>query len=262
MAFSITRPRFPRFEQSKNYFKTGIGGENLQVAAAPPAAGGPAGTTTVQAPTTPPSTTPGATGGGGLSPVQGYTAPSVSQQAYQPPQIGGIGTEGTLQERLFTPSLQARETGQMQLGEFADIFRQEAGPERTYGGIGGQQTLEAAVRGGPMTPAQELVGARYQGPLTLDPQGVGGLQHLAGQLQTRRGALGTGQGVTSILQSGIPGLSLGEARYSAQKDIFADPTYRAQLAEALGPRGQFGQEITTWSGSGCSAATGRQTSWA
>jgi hypothetical protein len=81
--------------------------------------------------------------------------------------------------------------------------------------------------------------------MTLDPQGVGGLQHLAGQLQTRRGALGTGQGVTSILQSGIPGLSLGEARYSAQRDIFADPTYRAQLAEALGPAGQFGEQVTS-----------------
>lgn len=245
MAFSISRPRFPRFQDSKNYFKTGIGGENLRVAAAPAAAPSAAGTTTIEAPTTPPATAPGATGGGGLSPVQGFTGPSVSQPSYQAPEIGGIGAEGTLQQRLFQPSLQARETGQMQLGEFADIFRQEAGPERTYGGIGGQQTLESAVQGGPMTPAQELVGAQYRGPTTLDPQGIGGLQHLAGQLQTRRGALGTGQGVTSILQSGIPGLTLGEAKYSAQKDIFADPTYRAQLAEALGPAGQFGQEITT-----------------
>lgn len=243
MAFSLTRPRFPNFQDSKNYFKTGIGGEDLKITAAPAAAAGAAGTTTVEAAPTP--TGPSAVGGGGLSPTPTYTAPSAgAPQPYEPIEIGGIGQEGTLQERLFQPSLQARQAGEMQLGEFADIFRQQAGPERTYAGIGGEETLRGAVEGGPLAPARGLVEAQYQGPTTLNQAGVGGLQDLAGRLQTRRGALGTGQGVTSVLQAGIPGLTLGEARYSAQRDIFQDPTYRAQLAEALGPAGQFGEQVT------------------
>ena len=246
MAFSISRPRFPRFRDSKNYFKTGIGGEDLRIAAAPPAAGGPTGTTTVEPAPTSPATQPGATGGGALSPTTTYTAPPVTPETpYEPITLGHFGETGTTIEKLFDPSLKGLEAGQMQLGEFADIFREKAGPERTYQDIGAEETLGAAIAGGPMEPAKGLVGAQYLGPTTLDPTGVGGLQHLAGQLKTREEALGTGLGVTSTLQAGIPGLSPGEAKYTAQHGVFSDPTYRDQLAKALGPTGAFGEQVTT-----------------
>lgn len=241
MAFATTRPRFPNFQDSKNYFKTGIGGEDLKITRPTAPATGPTGTTTVETPTTQPA------GGAGIPPVTTYTAPPATAP---PPTAGGIdlgyfGQEGTTTEKLFDPWLTARESGEMKLGEFADMFRTEAGPGRTYEDIGAEETLGAAVGGGPMEPARGLVGAQYQGPTGLDPTGVGNLQDLANRLRTRREALGTGIGVTSTLQAGIPGLTLGEAKYTAQHGVFSDPTYRAQLAEAFGPTGAFGEKLTT-----------------
>jgi len=137
---------------------------------------------------------------------------------------------------------QAAQQGQADVQQFAEQFRQQAGPSRTYQGIGGQGTLQTAVEGGAMDPARALVQANYGGPAGLDPNAVGGLQFLQGQLEGRQKNLGTGAGLASSIGQTVQTLTPGEARFDAQ-DLFT-PAYRAALQSQVGqPVGAFTEQL-------------------
>jgi hypothetical protein len=127
-----------------------------------------------------------------------------------------------LQQRLFEPLKTGSEQGQQNLGEAASFFQQEAGPSRTYEGIGAQNTLAQAFQGGQagdIDKARQLVGAQYTGPQGLDQNTVAGLQNLVGQLQARQNALGTGGGLQTLIQQSVAGLTPGEAKFEAQRRL-------------------------------------------
>ena len=169
-------------------------------------------------------------------------APGYSPSPIEQPKIG-YGETGTTTERLLQPMYQAREAGQEQLSGFAESFREQAGPSRTFEDIGGQQTLQQAIGGGDLESARGLVSAQYGGPAGLGQQNVLGLQDLAGRLRTRQAAMGSGGGLQTLLRQYSPGLTSGEARFEA-KNIFAGPGYR-QRVEAAGERiGSFGESIS------------------
>ena len=232
MAFVETRTTFPDFQTSKDFFKSGlgsapspdvqitggVGGAAVQQPGVTQPAQGVSQPTALPAtqPTAAPQATPP------VSPSQ------LAQPTYEPVPFD-FQQAGTATSKLFDPVTGATQAGEEQLTEFADLFRTEAGPSRTFGGIGGEETLESAVMGGPLGPAQELVGAQYQGPFGLDPEAAGGLMALTGQLRAREQALGTGGGISEILTQSTPGITGGEARFTAE-DLLT-PEYRTQLGE-------------------------------
>ena len=251
MAFLSNRISFPDFEQSKNYFLTGLGGPPAVITEdfGAPSGGGAAAVsapapTGQAAPATAPAapTTPAAT-----APTVEATAPSAIE-TYTPPTLGygdpGQAGGGGLYGQLVDPVVGAAQAGSADVMSFADQFRSAAGPSRTYEGVGAEGTLAGAVEGSAsMDPAFNLVGAQYQGPAGLDPGAVGGLGFLQGQLEQRQKNLGTGAGLTSTIGQTVQTLTPGEARFEAQ--AMFDPAYRAALATDLAPVGQFAGELGT-----------------
>lgn len=127
-------------------------------------------------------------------------------------------TTGSLNQRLFNPLTAGAQAGQQQLQQAAEAFQQQAGPSRTFESIGGEQTLGRAVESGQgMDEARQLVGAQYTGPMGLDMESLADLQRLQEQLQTRQQALGTGGGLSTLIQQSAPGLTAGEARFEAKR---------------------------------------------
>ncbi|MCK5652773.1 MAG: hypothetical protein KAJ42_15390 [Gemmatimonadetes bacterium] len=250
MAFLSNRINFPDFEQSKNYFLTGLGGPPATTIAedfgAPGGGGATAPATGVgeaAAPTTPAAPPPPA------APPAAPTVPAAppAAETYTPPTLGygdpGKTGGGGLYGQLVDPVAGAAQAGSADVMSFADQFRSAAGPARTYEGIGAEGTLSGAVEGAPLEPAFDLVNAQYQGPAGLDPTGVAGLGFLQGQLETREKALGTGAGLTSSIGQTVQTLTPGEARFEAE--AMFDPAYRAALATDLAPVGQFAGELGT-----------------
>ena len=247
MAFLSNRINFPDFEQSKNYFLTGLGGPPSVNITEDFGAPGGAGTAvsapaTGQAapPTTPAAPPPPAT------PPPPPTAPPATE-TYTPPTLGygdpGQTGGGGLYGQLVDPVVGAAQAGSADVMSFADQFRSAAGPARTYDTSGAQATLSGAVEGGAMGPAFDLVGAKYEGPAGLDPTGVAGLGTLQSDLELREKALGTGAGLTTTIGQTVQTLTPGEARFEAE--AMFDPAYRAALATDLAPIGQFAGELGT-----------------
>jgi hypothetical protein len=219
MATVASGTRFPSFQQSKDYFSDGIGSApEFKLTDAPaPGTGGESA---------PGLDTPSA-GAGAASPAAPAAAEPTSlpaAQTLQEPTPGvsapydlGFQQTGSLQERLFSPVQAGAETGGEQLEDFASQFRTQAGPERTYEGIGAEGQLAGAVEGTTGTDVgKALVGAQYTGPAGLDPAGSAYLNDLARQLQTRQDMLSTGGGLTTAVQQSTPGLTPGESRFQAQ----------------------------------------------
>lgn len=279
MAYLATRTQFPSFERSRDFFRSGIGsspqpkitgpaptapaaprpetGGPLQYDTSRPETGGPlaydpgpeydvsgdiarpptGGPLTYQTPPAPQA-----------PPQQAQTQVPPAIQAAQPqapPQAApvnlGYQTQGSLEERLFQPVQQAAGVGQEQLAQFADLFRQQAGPSRTFEQAGGTAPLETAVMGGATDPARALLASQYTGPQGLDPEASGYLMDLAGRLRTRQEALGTGGGLATTIRQSAPGATGGEARFTA-RDIL-DPAYRQRLAAATAGVDPFAQRL-------------------
>lgn len=250
MAFLSNRINFPDFESSKNYFLTGLGGPpsvNIAEDFGAPGGGGeavsaPSGVGQAAAPTTTAAPPPPAA----TAPTVQATAPPAAE-TYTPPTLGygdpGKTGGGGLYGQLVDPVAGAAQAGSADVMSFADQFRSAAGPSRTYDTVGAEATLSGAVEGAPLDPAFNLVNAQYQGPAGLDPDAVGGLGFLQGQLEQRQKNLGTGAGLTSTIGQTVQTLSPGEARFEAE--AMFDPAYRAALATDLAPVGQFAGELGT-----------------
>jgi hypothetical protein len=176
--------------------------------------------------------------GAGTAPTQQATQQQQTSSPQSSPQSGGLNQssplqapdpikqppsfqqKGTLQQRLFQPLQTGAEQGQKSLGEAASFFEQQAGPSRTYEGIGAENLLKQAYTGGAagdIERAKGLVGAQYEGPQGLDQNTVAGLQTLLGQMQARKEALGTGGGLQTIIGQSVAGLTPGEARFEAKR---------------------------------------------
>jgi hypothetical protein len=252
MAFVETRTRFPSFRRSKDFFKSGLGGPpEVQITGGAGGAEVPLPGVTSPAlgatqPITPPPADPPST-----APVTGTpTAPPPPAGDTLAPTVEpielGYQTTGGIEERLFQPIGAATEAGEAQLTEFADLFRTQAGPSRTFESINAPATLEGAIQGAPIAPAQELLASQYQGPAGLDPGAAGNLMGLAGRLRARQEALGTGGGLSETLAQSAPGTTGGEARFTAQ-DVLG-PDYRGRLAAATAGvdpfAGRLEEEIT------------------
>lgn len=219
MATVASGTKFPSFQESKDYFADGIGSApEFQLTDAPaPGTGGESA---------PGLDTPSA-GAGAVAPAAPATAEPTSLPAAQTLQEPTPGVSapysldyqqtGSLEDRLFNPVQAGAETGGQQLEDFASQFLTKAGPDRTYQGIGAEETLSGAVEGTTgLEAGKALVGAQYAGPAGLDPAGSAYLNDLARQLQTRQNMLSTGGGLTTAVQQSTPGLTPGESRFQAQ----------------------------------------------
>lgn len=165
-------------------------------------------------PTTPPSpstTTPPA------------TAPSTGPAELKAaPTLPSFQRTGSLSERLFSPLTEGAAGGQESLSSAASLFKQEAGPSRTYESTGAQETLSDAYKTGSqpsMESARDYLAARYEGPQGLDQNTVAGLQKLTDDLQTRQRALSTGGGLQTLIGQSVAGLTPGEAAFEAKRRL-------------------------------------------
>lgn len=246
MATVASGTKFPSFQQSKDYFSDGIGSApELKLTDAPaPGIGGesapgldtpPAGAGAV----TPPAATPPAAEP--VSTPAGQTLQDPTPGVGSPYNLGYQQT-GSLEERLFDPVQAGAETGGQQLQDFASQFMTEAGPERTYQGIGAESQLAGAVAGTTSTDVgKALVGAQYEGPAGLDPGGLGTLNKLASDLKIRQDMLAQGGGLTEAIQQSTPGLTPGESRFQA-KTMFGEG-FRDVVPEQTAGVGQFAGAI-------------------
>jgi len=180
-----------------------------------PLAGGPGG---------------GGGGGDGAFPIQ--------QESTAAPAASGIATGPATQpqdqsrsiDAIFNPyqnKLSDLESG-VQSG-MAD-FRGQAGPSRTYGSIGGAQTLARALSDPNeqnIGQAQDLVTASYSGPTQFDPEAAQRLSVLSQDLGDFATGL-RGGGLADLVQGSNPGLSQGQARQEAQF-LSRDPAYQDRL---------------------------------
>jgi hypothetical protein len=155
--------------------------------------------------------------------TQAPTQPAAGTAGPQPaPTLASYTRQGSLGERLFSPITTGAQAGQQSLTQAGDLFRREAGPSRTYEGIGAEGTLRDAYTTGraePMEAARGLVGARYEGPGGLDQGTVSGLQRLTDDLRTRQRALGQFGGLETLIGQSVPGLTAGEARFEARREL-------------------------------------------
>lgn len=245
MPFLAQRGRtFPDFGESKEFFRTGVGTSPEQQITTAPAAAPPAAAAPATAPGLP-AAAPAVS-----QPAAPAAAPQAPPQAAPPeapgiPQLG-YQTTGTGTERLLAPVTTGVQAGEQALTSFADMFREQAGPGRTFQDIGAPGTLETAITqgGAALDPARELVGAQYTGPVGLDITGRAGLEKLAADLRIREAALGTGGGIAETLRQSTEGrLTPGEARYTA-RDVLT-PEYVQQLGAATAGISPFGERIGT-----------------
>ena len=187
--------------------------------------------------------------GGGADPAGGGATPtSVGAQA-QPSVSQNPDSRG--EQAGFTSSLFDRTQTQTAPGVFDPLqkgiaattqelqglgadFRGGLPQTRTWEGVGAKGTLDAAIQpGGSMEPAQGLLNSKYEGPMGLDSNAIGGFQNQQQQLAAQAKALTTGSGLQNILQLGAPGITPGEARFEAGNTI-AQPGYQAQAMQLKG----------------------------
>ena len=151
-------------------------------------------------------------------------------------------TTGSLNQRLQDPITQGAQQGQQRLQEASQVFQQMAGPSRTFEGIGGAQTLSGAVESGTgLEDARALVSAQYGGPAGLDQGELAELQNLQQEMGSRARALGTGGGLSTLIQQSAPGVTRGEAEFEAKRRL--DESKIAGRDLRLQQVNPFGQSI-------------------
>lgn len=126
------------------------------------------------------------------------------------------------------------------LQEAANKFTGEAGAYRTFQGIGGEGTINSALRPAAGTaanlePARALLKAKYEGPEGLDdetyaPQ-LAALQEQISDLRQRGEGLRTAAGVEVGLRDETAGLTPGELAFEA-RHLRGDEGFRGQVREA------------------------------
>ncbi len=161
------------------------------------------------------------------------------------PDVGNVGvsTSGSSLDRLFNPIESGAQDQRGALEGASNVFYEDAGPGRTYEGIGAQETLQGAVDTGTgIDAARDLVGARYEGPQAFNQETVADIQAGIGELQQRASALSSGHGLQSLLQRASPGLTPGEARLEAQRMIGTDD-YRQRQAESRDMIREFSEQL-------------------
>ena len=198
--------------------------------------GTPAGNNAAEPEATQPTTTtslqPEAPSTGETKKPFGSAAPSLIQR------------HGSLNERLFDPISQGVSDYEADLSGLRDTFRDEAGSERSFDSVGGEEILGRAIGGGPTEEARDLVGAGYSGPVGLSSESVAEAQARGRELQSRDEALQSGGGLVSLLSSSVPGLTAGQARFEAQR-LLDDPGFRSQRDESRRATSGLGGQIET-----------------
>lgn len=156
-------------------------------------------------------------------------------------------TTGSLYQRLQNPITSGSQQAQQNLQQASDVFKQMAGPSRTYGGIGGEQTVRQAIETGQgMEDARALANAQYGGPMGLDPTELSRLQGVYEDISTRTGALGTGGGLASMIKGSAPGLTQGEALFEAKRRLpEMEEVSRNLMYEQVNPLRQQLQQQST-----------------
>lgn len=128
-------------------------------------------------------------------------------------------TNSSVNQQLFNPLQANAQQGQQALTQAAQTFQQQAGPSRSFEGIGGGQTINQAVQQGQgMDEARALAAARYGGPSGLDTGALAELDRLYEDMDTRQEALGTGGGLATLLRQAAP-LTRGEAEFEAKRRL-------------------------------------------
>ncbi len=174
-------------------------GDGGGVAAADPTQAGPA------------VSTPSATIESGIAQS---APPTPAGSAFQPGQ--------SLRENVISPVSSGIQEGQAGLQQAQQQFYDLAGPERTFEGIGGAGILGEALDTGELGEARGLVDAQYQGLPTLDYQGPG-----QRDLGAQAGALTSGSGLQSLVQTGRPQLTSGMAGFEAEQ-LLGTPGFRGE----------------------------------
>lgn len=168
---------------------------------------------------------------------QAPTNPAPQVQAQQAPAQTGAATasSGNVYDfgNLFSPVTSQVGGAQKALSGGRESFNAAAGPSRSYGSIGGQGTLETALKPtGDLqadTAAKEsakgLVGASYGGPAGID-QGVQDVITKAYQsLTPQASSLTSGAGAADLVKQRTSGLSAGERAFEAKK-LLGNQGYR------------------------------------
>jgi hypothetical protein len=203
--------------------------------------------------------------GGGVfqstpTPEKVETPTPTQSQAVSPTQRATQQATTNVTGNVFQPITQQTQQLGQQLGQTTQKFYQEAGPSRTYQGIGGEQTLSQAIGGTSdlqnqakrMEEAKGLVNATYSGPTQLGQEDVSTIQKGLQEAQGTAGALKSSAGVYSLLQKYAPGLTPGELQYETrlaqQNPEFKQQTrqYQKQTADLQTQEAQAEKQATEY----------------
>jgi hypothetical protein len=172
----------------------------------------------------------------------GISTTPTPQPVERPSSFGGVSGDifGGIERQLGS-------TGGELRGAVSE-FQRGAGPSRTFDTSGAKDTLSRTIFS--QVPTAEdieksrgFLSARYGGPTGLDAGRVQNLLKGVGELEDVGGALG--ERLPFFLQTTVPGLSPGSARFEAQQ-LRGDPGFQSQAEDYRTKIGRlsalFGQE--------------------
>jgi hypothetical protein len=139
------------------------------------------------------------------------------------PEIKGVYSE------LFAPISKQLKESYGKLGESTKEFLQGAGNRRTFESLGGTPYLEELVGGqGDITPAKEMISAKYAGPEQLTQEDLDDLISNIYGLKQYGGALQTPGGIEELMRQRAPGLTPGELKFETA-NLRKEPEFQKSL---------------------------------
>lgn len=178
------------------------------------------------------------------APVGGDQGPS-GEAATTTPTTQGTGTQapslattsydqqgGSIEDKLLNPLKTGlpKETSNIQA--MRQAFNQEAGPSRTWEGIGGQGIFDQAISSGNVQPAKDLIGASYTGPSGLG-EDYAKSDYEIENLYGRANALQSPAGLMGYVQAVDPSMTRGKARFQAGS-MLGDEAFKSELPTLYG----------------------------
>lgn len=156
-------------------------------------------------------------------------------QVIQPPSAPMVDQQGRANTLGSTRSTLDR--AQTSLGDLFSTFQQQAGPDRTFAGIGGQQTIDAGLQLGASQDAVQqgtnLVNAAYGGPTSLADVNQERAAELAAdfdRIRSEAPTITTQQGIQDQLRQTTAGLTPGEIAFEARQKQ-QDEDYMSQASD-------------------------------
>lgn len=125
---------------------------------------------------------------------------------------------------IFQPLSKQQGETQQSLSGTVGKFQSEAGPSRSYEGVGGSITLGKALEAQPdltqqnknLQSARDLLSSEYKGPVGLASEDTTNINKQLQEQKAASQAMQSGAGISTLLQQQAPSLTAGQRKYETQ----------------------------------------------